>query len=284
MLRDQQQQQHQQHSDQTTGDGGTATSEACVATNGTDATKPNDAAASTSTTIAATGTTTLDKKLRFRSKSKDCVERLFSEKYAQVGELAQQQQPLPAAVQQPPLHSGGGRLMFVCSKTRDVTSCLGYDSDYGECSAGGGGIASGSIGPTSTTGSTQRRSVRMRAKSVVKRAASKLSFRDNLNNNSLSEKTIVCDKMMVMTGGSGNGQVATEAGKATGMGMKSTYSEPALSVGGAETVMGQSRRHRHRRRRERNRSQRFGYEIRNVDDFLSKVSAIRQSNRVHIII
>lgn len=49
--------------------------------------------------------------------------------------------------------------------------------------------------------------------------------------------------------------------------LKSTYSEPSLNT----AVDTAPRRHRHRKRKERSRSQKFGYEIRNVDDFLSKV-------------
>lgn len=182
--------------------------------------------------------------------------------------------------------------MFVCSKTRDVTSCLGYDSDYGDISGGDattaiscGASSSVTTTTTATGGGGGRRSVRMRAKSVVKRAASKLSFRDNLNNNSLTEKTIVCEKLGVVgASGAVAGSVCADDGGSSQptanhqimMGMKSTYSEPALSVGGGaeSAVIGQSRRHRHRRRRERNRSQRFGYEIRNVDEFLSKVRCL----------
>lgn len=190
---------------------------------------------------------TLDKK-KIRSKSKDC-ERLFGERYAN--------DDRKASVQAPPT----GRLMFVCSRTRDVTSCLGYDSDcdYGEVTSS----------HQQSLGSRQcRRSNR------IKRAASKLSFRDNLNNNSLQEKPIVCEKM----GGAFkelNGGEAVFGGKATeedqGKCIKSTYSEPSLCTDGGVVGGGQSRRHRNRRRRERNRSQRFGYEIKNVDDFLSKV-------------
>lgn len=193
---------------------------------------------------------TLEKK-KFRSKSKDC-ERMFSERYASDNRIPK--------VQAPPT----GRLMFVCSRTRDVTSCLGYDSDcdYGEVTT---------ISHQQSLGSRQsRRSTK------VKRAASKLSFRDNLNNNSLKEKQIVCEKMggafkELNAGGAVmqfGGVASAEGGLAKGI--KSTYSEPSLCTDGV-VGGGQSKRHRHRRRRERNRSQRFGYEIKNVDDFLSKV-------------
>lgn len=153
--------------------------------------------------------------------------------------------------------------MFVCSRTRDVTSCLGYDSDcdYGEVTTS----------HQQTLGSRQsRRSTK------VKRAASKLSFRDNLNNNSVQEKPIVCEKMgeafKELNAGCAVVQIIGKPGddEEPAKGIKSTYSEPSLCTDGV-VGGGQSRRHRHRRRRERNRSQRFGYEIRNVDDFLSKV-------------
>lgn len=57
--------------------------------------------------------------------------------------------------------------------------------------------------------------------------------------------------------------------------LKGTYSEPSL-IAASE---GQShRRHRHRKRRERNRIPRFGYEIKNVDEFLSKCSLSSPGN------
>lgn len=49
--------------------------------------------------------------------------------------------------------------------------------------------------------------------------------------------------------------------------LKNTRSEPTLFAPNQT-----ARRHRHRKRRDRNRCPRFGYEITNVDDFLSKVS------------
>ncbi|KAM7358213.1 uncharacterized protein ACRADG_003273 [Cochliomyia hominivorax] len=53
-----------------------------------------------------------------------------------------------------------------------------------------------------------------------------------------------------------------------------SYSEPSL-IAASE---GNSRRHRHRKRRERNRSQKFGYEIKNVDEFLNKCSLATPGN------
>ncbi|KAL5292770.1 hypothetical protein ACFFRR_011499 [Megaselia abdita] len=63
--------------------------------------------------------------------------------------------------------------------------------------------------------------------------------------------------------------------------LKSTYSEPSL-IAASETNHTNSshhRRHRHRRRRgERNRMQKFGYEIRNIDEFLTKCSLSSPGN------
>uniref|UniRef100_T1GQT5 SH3 domain-containing protein n=1 Tax=Megaselia scalaris TaxID=36166 RepID=T1GQT5_MEGSC len=63
--------------------------------------------------------------------------------------------------------------------------------------------------------------------------------------------------------------------------LKSTYSEPSL-VAASETNHTNSshhRRHRHRRRRgDRNRMQKFGYEIRNIDEFLTKCSLSSPGN------
>ncbi|CAD7080839.1 unnamed protein product [Hermetia illucens] len=56
--------------------------------------------------------------------------------------------------------------------------------------------------------------------------------------------------------------------------LKGTYSEPSL-IAASE---GNQRRHRHRKRRDRNRVQKFGYEIRNVDEFLSKCSLSSPGN------
>uniref|UniRef100_A0A182NKE2 SH3 domain-containing protein n=1 Tax=Anopheles dirus TaxID=7168 RepID=A0A182NKE2_9DIPT len=64
--------------------------------------------------------------------------------------------------------------------------------------------------------------------------------------------------------------------------LKNTYSEPSLyttvSEPSASTKNRHHSRHHHRRRRERYRSQRFGYEIHNVDEFLSKCSLSSPGN------
>ncbi|XP_036336421.1 uncharacterized protein LOC118746660 isoform X1 [Rhagoletis pomonella] len=56
--------------------------------------------------------------------------------------------------------------------------------------------------------------------------------------------------------------------------LKGTYSEPSL-IAASE---GHPRRHRHRKRRERIRGPKFGYEISNVDEFLSKCSLASPGN------
>ncbi|XP_020717894.1 uncharacterized protein LOC101453904 [Ceratitis capitata] len=56
--------------------------------------------------------------------------------------------------------------------------------------------------------------------------------------------------------------------------LKGTYSEPSLIVASE----GQHRRHRHRKRRERSRGPKFGYEINNVDEFLTKCSLASPGN------
>uniref|UniRef100_A0A1I8QAY5 SH3 domain-containing protein n=1 Tax=Stomoxys calcitrans TaxID=35570 RepID=A0A1I8QAY5_STOCA len=53
-----------------------------------------------------------------------------------------------------------------------------------------------------------------------------------------------------------------------------SYSEPSL-IAASE---GNSRRHRHRKRRERNRPPKFGYDIKNVDEFLTKCSLASPAN------
>ncbi|XP_062540536.1 uncharacterized protein LOC134208718 isoform X2 [Armigeres subalbatus] len=58
--------------------------------------------------------------------------------------------------------------------------------------------------------------------------------------------------------------------------LKNTHSEPSLYTTVSEPSS--SKKHRHRRRRERYRSQRFGYEIQNVDEFLSKCSLSSPGN------
>ncbi|KAH8406824.1 hypothetical protein KR222_004620, partial [Zaprionus bogoriensis] len=71
---------------------------------------------------------------------------------------------------------------------------------------------------------------------------------------------------------------------ATSDALKCTYSEPSLVAvsegGGCGAPSQQQRRHRHRKRRERERHrvQRFGYEIHNVDEFLSRCSLAAPGN------
>ncbi|XP_030560908.1 uncharacterized protein LOC115762721 isoform X1 [Drosophila novamexicana] len=79
---------------------------------------------------------------------------------------------------------------------------------------------------------------------------------------------------------------ATTTTTTTADALKCTYSEPSLvavSEGGGAGALGAQqppRRHRHRKRRERerNRVQRFGYEIHNVDEFLSRCSLSAPGN------
>ncbi|KAH8365962.1 hypothetical protein KR093_007720, partial [Drosophila rubida] len=79
----------------------------------------------------------------------------------------------------------------------------------------------------------------------------------------------------------------TAAAAVTADALKGTYSEPSLVAvseggggGGSVGVPQQQRRHRHRKRRERERHrvQRFGYEIHNVDEFLSRCSLAAPGN------
>ncbi|XP_053674506.1 uncharacterized protein LOC128724810 [Anopheles nili] len=63
--------------------------------------------------------------------------------------------------------------------------------------------------------------------------------------------------------------------------LKNTYSEPSLYTTVSEpsaSTKHRHHRHHHRKRRERYRSQRFGYEIHNVDEFLSKCSLSSPGN------
>lgn len=211
------------------------------------------AASTTSNTIcpstAGTAVTirTLEKK-KLRSKSRDCTERMFSEKY--VNGNADKTGNEYSVVAEPP--DGVSKLFFVCSKK----AANEYDSDDDE----GCGL--------------DRRSDRSRKSEKIKRASNnKLSFKNNLNNNNVNvEKTVNSDKLTsfkeVYATSEEPGQEDDKSCiKPADAALKATYSEPSLCKGDT----GLSRRHRHRRRRERNRSQRFGYEIKNVDDFLSKV-------------
>ncbi|XP_055846550.1 uncharacterized protein LOC129912354 [Episyrphus balteatus] len=71
-----------------------------------------------------------------------------------------------------------------------------------------------------------------------------------------------------------DGNVLEKCEKDEAKSLKGTYSEPSL-IAASE---GHHRRHRHRKRRDRNRVQKFGYEIRNVDEFLSKCSLASPGN------
>uniref|UniRef100_A0A1B0DBV3 SH3 domain-containing protein n=1 Tax=Phlebotomus papatasi TaxID=29031 RepID=A0A1B0DBV3_PHLPP len=88
-----------------------------------------------------------------------------------------------------------------------------------------------------------------------------------------------CDRKMCAesdkTSVSGNSKSSLIASERLleGGGLKNTRSEPTLF---APTQT--NRRHRHRKRRDRNRCPRFGYEITNVDDFLSKCSLSSPGN------
>lgn len=191
--------------------------------------------------VRAVATAQQEQKKKFRSKSKD--ERLFSEKYVNYHRqneidkdcnYSQQQQQQALGT----VNAGNSNLIFVCSKNSDSKA---YDSDYGT-----GYVDSG------------RRSDRSRKSDRFKRGL-KVSLKNNLNiNDNSSEKILNCDVNAKLLNNY-NDESKESA-------IKGTLSEPSLC-----TVDGQSRRHRQRRRRDRNRSQRFGYEIKNVDDFLSKV-------------
>ena len=66
------------------------------------------------------------------------------------------------------------------------------------------------------------------------------------------------------------------SGKEKIISLKNTYSEPSLYTTLSEPAT--SKKHRHRRRRERYRSQRYGYEIKNVDEFLTTCSLSKPGN------
>lgn len=221
--------------------------------------------------VVTTVPRTLEKK-KFRSKSKDCVERLFSEKYGNAGSEYDKESVYSLHKSQQHISANNtSDLMFVCSKSSVDNGSFngGYDSQ-GD---------SGGIG---------RHSERSRKSEKFKRV-SKLSFKNNLNNNNnFVEKSTISDKVnnfkeinctIGLPVGSKQ-QVVSDDVKSINGGIKATYSEPSLCTGEA----GQSRRHRHRRRRERNRSQRFGYEIKNVDDFLSKVKYNGQLSNLKLIV
>lgn len=173
-------------------------------------------------------------KKKFRSKSKDTGERLFSEKYVteheKIGDTSLNNDRQRAV----------SELLYVCSKNGENTSFNGYASDH----CGG-------------------RNERCR-RSDKKKVSSKFSMiKNNLNNFTHEKSEHYKDKTIALN--SENGFRDGNRNDVSGEFIKPTYSEPSLCT------EGQIRRHRHRRRKERNRSQRFGYEIRNVDEFLSKV-------------
>ncbi|KAJ6643724.1 hypothetical protein Bhyg_08689, partial [Pseudolycoriella hygida] len=177
-------------------------------------------------------------KKKFRSKSKDTGERLFSEKYVTEEEK----------FGDPNLNNNRQRavseLLYVCSKNSGENNSIdGYASDR----CGGGG-----------------RNERARRSDKTKVSSKFSMIKNNLNNFTHEKSDHFKDKTIVLNGKHGlRDDVTVEY-------IKPTYSEPSLCT------EGQSRRHRHRRRR--NRSQRFGYEIRNVDEFLSKCSLSSPGN------
>lgn len=177
-------------------------------------------------------------KKKFRSKSKDTGERLFSEKYVTEHEK----------IDDTSLNNNRQRavseLLYVCSKNVGENKAIdGYASD--QC------------------GGSRNERCRRSDKTKV---SSKFSMIKNNLNNFSHEKSHFKEKTIALNGESGFRD--GNRNDINGEFIKPTYSEPSLCT------EGQSRRHRHRRRRERNRSQRFGYEIRNVDEFLSKVKLI----------
>lgn len=170
-------------------------------------------------------------KKKFRSKSKDTGERLFSEKY--VTEVEK--------ISESGLNNNRQRavseLLYVCSKNAVESSSIdGYASDRNE---------------------------RCRKSDRPKGSTKFSMIKNNLNNFAPVKSDHFKDKTIVLNGESVLRDGKRSDGNINGEYIKPTYSEPSLYT------EGQNRRHRHRRRR--NRSQRFGYEIRNVDDFLSKV-------------
>lgn len=173
-------------------------------------------------------------KKKFRSKSRDTGERLFSEKYLT------EQEKIGEANLNNNRQRAVSELLYVCSKNADEnTSIDGYASD--RC--------------------YNSQSDRCR-RSVKTKVSSKFSMiKNNLNNFTHEKSDHFKDKTIVLNGN--NEFRISKRNDVNGEYIKPTYSEPSLCT------EGQSRRHRHRRRR--NRSQRFGYEIRNVDEFLSKV-------------
>lgn len=172
-------------------------------------------------------------KKKFRSKSKDTGERLFSEKY-----VTEREKSGDASLNNN-RQRAVSELLYVCSKNAaENASVDGYASD--RCGS---------------------RSERCRRSDKTKVSSKFSMIKNNLNNFTHDKSDHFKDKTIALNGDSefrinNRSDVNCEF-------IKPTYSEPSLCT------EGQSRRHRHRRRR--NRSQRFGYEIRNVDEFLSKV-------------
>ncbi|KAG4078658.1 hypothetical protein HA402_015248 [Bradysia odoriphaga] len=181
-------------------------------------------------------------KKKFRSKSKDTGERLFSEKYIteveKIGDSGLNNKEQRAV----------SELLYVCSKNAGESSSIdGYASD--RC------------------GSRNERCRR----SDKQKISSKFSMiKNNLNHFAPEKSDHFKDKTIALNGESAFCDGNRSDVNINGEYIKPTYSEPSLCT------EGQSRRHRHRRRR--NRSQRFGYEIRNVDDFLSKCSLSSPGN------
>lgn len=168
---------------------------------------------------------------KFRSKSKDTGERLFSEKYVteKIGDASLNNNRQRAV----------SELLYVCSKNAGENASIdGYASDH--CGS---------------------RSERGRRSDKTKVSSKFSMIKNNLNNFTQEKSDHFKDKTIALNGE--NGFRDGNRNDVNGGFIKPTYSEPSLCT------EGQNRRHRHRRRR--NRSQRFGYEIRNVDEFLSKV-------------
>lgn len=174
-------------------------------------------------------------KKKFRSKSKDTGERLFSEKY-----VTEVEKPDEVSLNNN-RQRAVSELLYVCSKNVGENSSVdGYASDH-----------------------CDNRNERCRRGDKPKISSKFSMIKNNLNNLAYEKSDHFKDKTSALNGDGGFRDVNSRNDVNHGDFIKPTYSEPSLCT------EGQSRRHRHRRRR--NRSQRFGYEIRNVDEFLSKV-------------
>lgn len=176
---------------------------------------------------------TIREKKKFRSKSKDTGERLFSEKY-----VTEKVEKIGDGNLNNNRQRAVSELLYVCGKKNvgESSSVDGYASDH--CG---------------------NRNERCRRSDKPKVSSKFSMIKNNLNNLTYEKSDHFKDKTIVLNDDSG----FRDGNRNDGEFIKPTYSEPSLCT------EGQSRRHRHRRRR--NRSQRFGYEIRNVDEFLSKV-------------